>query len=195
MSKLGLGLKVAVVAALTAAVSACVSIPEVTGPYKAGKVTYTLDRSWNDITSVTQQNKGIHLLTLDGPQLNSLYLSEGIKVGQHLARPNSRREKTTPSWRTDMGVLEQVEFVRDSVEAYGYARVEATAPRPVTISGQRGVRFEMTALTSSGLQIKGFGQLVAKDDLAYVAIYLAPNEHFYPVSNASALAAMDSLSL
>ncbi|MEG1452603.1 hypothetical protein [Brevundimonas sp.] len=195
MSKLYKTLKIGAAVALMAAVSACVSITEVSGPLKVGQGTYTLDRSWNDVTSVTSQQKGIRLLTLDGPTLNSLYLSEGLKEGQFLARPNSRREKTTPSWRTDMGVLEQVEFVRDSVEAYGFTRVESASPRPVTVSEQRGVRFDLTATTAAGLQIKGFGQLVAKDGAAYVAIYLAPAEHFYPASQASALAAMDSLSL
>ncbi len=195
MSKLNKSLKMGAALTLIAAVSACVSITEVSGPLKIGQGTYTLDRSWNDVTSVTMQQKGIRLLTLDGPTLNSLYLSEGLKEGQHLARPNSRREKTTPAWRADMGVLEQVEFVRDSVEAYGYTRVESAAPRPVTVSGQRGVRFDLTATTAAGLQIKGFGQLVAKDGLAYVAIYLAPGEHFYPQSQASAQSAMDSLSL
>ena len=195
MSKLNKSLKMGAALTLIAAVSACVSITEVSGPLKIGQGTYTLDRSWNDVTSVTMQQKGIRLLTLDGPTLNSLYLSEGLKEGQYLARPNSRREKTTPAWRADMGVLEQVEFVRDSVEAYGYTRVESVAPRPVTVSGQRGVRFDLTATTAAGLQIKGFGQLVAKDGLAYVAIYLAPGEHFYPQSQASAQSAMDSLSL
>lgn len=195
MSKSKIVLKIASIAALTATLSACVSIAEVTGPYKAGTGTYTLDRSWNDVTQVTMQHKGIHLLTLDGPALNSLYLSEGIKAGQAIARPESRREKTTPVWRSDMGVLEQVEFVKDSVEAYGYERVEIISPRPVTVSGHRGVRFEMDARTVAGLQIKGIGQVVTKDGQAFVAVYMAPVEHFYPASNASAIAAMDSLAL
>lgn len=195
MSKRVNALKLGAMAVAVASLSACVSISEVSGPYKAGNSTYTLDRSWNDITPVRNPVKGMHLLTLDGPVLNSLYLSEGLKEGQHLARPNSRREKTTPAWRTDMGVLEQVEFVKDSVEAYGYNEVVTASPRPVNVSGQRGVRFDIGAVTTAGLKIKGFGQLVSKDGLAYVAIYLAPEEHFYPVSQASAAAAMDSLSL
>lgn len=193
MSKFAKGIKLCAIVALTVSVTACVSITEVSGPYKAGNSTYTLDRSWNDMTSVAAPPKGVRLLSLDGPVLNSLYLSDGLKEGQHLARPNSRREKTTPSWRADMGVIEQVEFVRDSVEAYGYQRVETASPRPVTVSNQRGVRFDLTAATIDGLKIKGFGQVVSKDGLAYVAVYLSPEEHFYPESQASATAAMDSL--
>lgn len=195
MSKTTKGLKLIAIAAMTASMAACVSITEVSGPYKAGGGTYTLDRSWNDVTSVTAPQRGVRLLTLDGPVLNSLYLSEGLKEGQFLARPNSRREKTTPSWRADMGVTEQVEFVRDSVEAFGYERVLTTAPRPVTVSSQRGVRFDVDAVTKAGLKIKGYGQVVSRDGLAYVAIYLAPEEHFYPESRTSALSAMDSLAL
>lgn len=191
--KLSKSLKFVAITALSASMAACVSIAEVSGPYKAGNSTYTLDRSWNDVTPVTANPKGVRLLTLDGPVLNSLYLSGGLKEGQHLARPNSRREKTTPAWRADMGIIEQVEFVRDSVDAYGYQRVETASPRRVNVSGQRGVRFDIAAATVSGLRIKGFGQVVVKDDLAYVAIYLSPEEHFYPESQASAAAAMDSL--
>lgn len=195
MSKLSKSLKIGVTVAAMATLSACVSITEVSGPYKAGKVVYNLDTSWNDMTGVSMQPKGVHLLTLDGVTLNRLYLSEGLAEGQHLARPNSNREKNTPSWRKDMGITEQMEFVSDSVEAYGYGRVEATSPRPVTVSGQRGVRFELSAKTEAGLDIKGIAQVVSKDDLAYVAIFIAPGEHFYPANQASAVAAMDGLVL
>ena len=195
MSKTTKGLKLVAMAALTASMAACVSITEVSGPYKVGNSTYTLDRSWNDMTSVTTPQKGVRLLSLDGPKLNGLYLSQGLKEGEFLARPNSRRERNTPSWRADMGLSEQIEFVRDSVEAYGYERVQTTSPRPVTLSGQRGIRFDVDGVTTEGLKIKGYGQIVTKDSLAYVAIYLAPEEHFYPESRANALAAMDSLAL
>ncbi|WP_297802476.1 hypothetical protein [uncultured Brevundimonas sp.] len=193
MSKLIASVKTAAMVAVVASATACVSISEVSGPYKAGGGTYTLDRSWNDITPVTGHLKEVRLLTLDGPGLNSLYLSSGLKEGQHLARPNSRREKTTPAWRADMGILEQVEFVKESVEAYGYNDVTTSSPRPVNASGHRGVRFDLAAVTTAGLRIKGYGQLVTKDGQAYVAIYLAPEEHFYADSQANALSAMDSL--
>ena len=173
--------------------SACVSITEVSGPYKTGQATWTLDRSWNDVTKVTLQTKGIHLLTLDGPVLNSLYLSRGLKEGDYLVRPERRREKTTPAWRAEMGVLEQVEFVSESVEALGYTRVVSSQPRPVQVAGQRGVRFDLVASTDAGLDIKGYGQVVSKDGLAYVAIYLSPTERYFEQTKASALSAMDSL--
>lgn len=180
-------------AAIALSLSACVSITEVRGPYKTGQATWNLDRSWNDVTQVTFQTKGIHLLTLDGPLLNSLYLSQGLKAGDYLVRPERRREKTTPAWRADLGLLEQVEFVTESVEALGYTRVESAQPRPVQVSGKRGLRFDLVASTDAGLEIKGYGQVVSQDGLGYVAIYLAPSESYFNQSQASALAAMDSL--
>lgn len=187
------GLRIVVIAAMVSALGACVSIPEVSGSLKAGDGTYRLDRSWNDISQVTLQNKGVRLLTLDGPVLNSLYLSAGLKPGHHLVKPQSRREKTTASWRSDTGTLEQIEFVRDSIEGLAYERVETANPRPVSLAGQRGVRFDVTARTAQGLDIKGFGQVVTRGEQAYVALYLAPAEHFFDRSQASALRTMDSL--
>lgn len=183
----------AVMAGMSLLASACVSITEAKGPYKAGQATYQLDRSWNDVTKATFQTKGVHLLTLDGPVLNSLYLSQGLKEGEFLLRPERRRELTTPMWRADMNLLEQVEFVTSSVEALGYDRVSAAKSRPVQVAGQRGVRFDLTAAHDTGLVIKGYGQVVVRDNLAYVAIYLAPDEHYFAESEASVTAAMDSL--
>ena len=157
--------RLGLIAAAGLTLSACVSITEVHGPYKTGDATWQLDRSWNDVSQVTMQTKGIHLLTLDGPVLNSLYLSQGLKVGEYLVQPERRREKTTPAWRAEMGVLEQVEFVSESVEALGYTRVETAQPRPVQVAGQRGVRFNLNGLTEAGLEVRGYGQVVEKGGL------------------------------
>lgn len=165
------------------------------GGYAVGATGGTiLDQPWNDASALQGAGyKKIRLLTLDGLLLNRLYLTEGLAQGEYIVPPAQRREATTPTYNTAMSVTEQVEFVADSVTALGYERVTTTAPRPVTINGQRGVRFDFTAVNPDGLNYKGVGQAVKRDDKLFVAIYLAPEEHYFAASLASATAAMDAL--
>lgn len=164
------------------------------GPYSVGgSPTVTLDRSWNDVSGLwLGKPKKMRLLSLDGLLLNRLYLSEGLVEGDYLVRP-ARREATTPVYAADMSITEQVEFVANSVTALDYERVETAAVRPLDITGQRAVRFELTARTKEGLDVRGLGQVLKRDDKLYVAIYLAPAEHYYQTSLASAEAAMTSI--
>lgn len=182
----------AITLALT--LSACASITLApAGAYKVGSATVALDRNWSDLSPVMAgQPKHVRLLSIDGPLLNRLYLTDGLKPGDFIVRP-ARREATTPVYQADMSVTEQVEFVADSVTALDYQRVETSGLRPVEIAGERGVRFDIQAQTSEGLDIKGLGQAVRRGDRLYVAIYLAPAEHYFAASRASAEAVMDSL--
>ena len=164
------------------------------GSYAVGKSpTVTLDRPWNDMTALwLQRSKKARLLTLDGPELNRLYLTEGLIEGDYIVRP-TRREATTPIYSDTMSVTEQVEFVADSITAIGYERVETSGVRPTEIASARAVRFLISARTTDGLDIKGVGQVLKRDEKFYVAIYLAPAEHYFEASRPSAEAAMTGL--
>lgn len=180
--------------ALAFALSACAAITLApAGAYKVGSATVALDRNWSDLSPVmVGQPKHVRLLSIDGPLLNRLYLTDGLKPGDFIVRP-ARREATTPVYEADMSITEQVEFVADSVTALDYQRVETSSLRPVDVAGERGVRFDIEAQTSEGLDIRGLGQAVRHGDRLYVAIYLAPSEHYFAASLASAEAAMGSL--
>jgi len=179
-----------------AALSACAAITLApAGAYVVGDSAVTLDRNWSDASAaVIGRSKKVRLLTIDGPLLNRLYLTEGLVEGDYLVRP-AQREGDTPIYRTDMSITEQVEFVADSVTALGYQRVETAGVRPVDIQGQRGVRFDIEAQTAEGLNVRGLGQAFKRGDALYVAIYVAPTEHYYEATLASAEQAMSSLTL
>lgn len=186
----------AVLLALATVLSSCSPISLApAGSFQIGKGASTvLDRDWNDISALmSDQTRTVRLLSINGPLLNRLYLSDGLSDGQALVRPVRSREATTPVFRIDMGFSEQVEFVSDSVAALGYERVATEAIRPIEVSGQRGVRFGITAATKAGLDIKGLAQAVVKDDRLYVVLYLAPAEHYFDASRSNAETAMDSL--
>ena len=187
---------VSAVAIAAAALVACSPISLApTGIYKVGgSPSVTLDRPWNDVSALwVGRPRKMRLLSLDGLLLNRLYLSEGLVQDDDMVRP-ARREATTPIYSQDMSVTEQVEFVANSVTALNYERVETSAVRPVEVNGQRAVRFEINARTKEGLDIKGLGQVLKQADKLYVAIYLAPAEHYYQASLSSAEAAMSSTS-
>ena len=180
--------------AATAALSACTTVTLApAGPYAVGKSSgVTLTRAWSDFTPISGLKK-VRLLSIDGPALNRLYLSEGLSTGDYIVQPMNRREATTPVYDASMSVTEHVEFVANSVTAMPYQRVATSAVRPVQINGVRGVRFDIDAATESGLIIKGRGQAVKIDDKLYVAVYLAPGEHYFAESLSAAEAAMDSV--
>lgn len=164
-----------------------------TGAYAVGKDSRTtLNRDWSDATAISGLTK-VRMLTIDGPLLNRLYLSEGLVPGDYLAPPVRKAEATTPTYAAAMSVTEQVEFVANSVEAFGYQRVATSNVRPVTINDQRGVRFDIDTVSPDGLNYKGRGQVVKANDKLYVAIYIAAEEHYFQTSLASAEAAMDAV--
>lgn len=189
-------LTLAAIAAVAMTLSACgpTIVLAPAGSYSVGKggSTTTLNRDWSDATGIAGLKK-VRLLTIDGPLLNRLYLTEGLVDGDPIAPPAQRREATTPTYNSAMSVSEQVEFVADSITALGLERVATSAVRPVTVGGQRGVRFDVEAVNGDGLNYKGRGQAVKANDKLYVAIYLAAEEHYFEASLASAEAAMDAV--
>lgn len=174
--------------------SACTTVTLApAGAYAVGKTSQvTLNRDWSDFTPISGLKK-VRMLSIDGPLLNRLYISEGLVTGDAIVQPGNRKEATTPTYHASMSVTEQVEFVANSVTALSYERVTTSNVRPTQINGQRGVRFDMEAATESGLLIQGRGQAVKNGDALHIAIYLAPQEHYFAASLPAAEAAMDSV--
>lgn len=164
------------------------------GAYRVGSgPTVTLDRPWNDISAIwTDRPAKVRLLSLDGPLLNRLYLTEGLVAGDVLVKA-PRKEARTPVYAEEMSITEQIEFIAESVTALGYERVAASGARPLDLGGDRAVRFDITAQTGEGLDIRGLGQAVKRQGKLYVAIYLAPAEHYFDATLPSAQRSMESL--
>lgn len=175
------------VLALTAALlglSACASVTSApAGPMKLGAGQVTLGREWSDISQIMPaRSKKVRLLSIEGPLLNRLYVTEGLVAGDYMIRP-AAKERPTPTVRADMSLSEQIEFVSDSVSAMDFLRVQTSHPRPMKFGQAPGVRFDIEASTRDGLEMKGLGA-VAKGagGALYVIIYLAPAEHYYGAS-------------
>jgi hypothetical protein len=178
--------KIALIATtiLLLGVAGCVSVTSApAGPMKLGAGQVTLGREWSDISQIMPaRSKKVRLLSIEGPWLNRLYLTEGLVAGDYMIKPVAK-ERPTPTVRADMSVSEQVEFAADSVSAMDYLRVETAHPRPVKFGAAPGVRFDITASTKEGLEIKGVGAVArgGKGEL-YVILYLAPAEYYFDAS-------------
>lgn len=164
----------------TSLLAGCAGITKApAGPAKVGSTQVTLGRDWSDVSALmVGRSKKVRLLSLDGPLLNRLYVSDGLTPGDYLVKPVAK-ERPTPVVRADMSVSERIEFVVDSVSAMGFQRVEAGKPRPAPVGGHPGVRFDLTAKTSEGLDLAGSALAAEAGGKTYVVIYLAAAEHYY----------------
>lgn len=152
------------------------------GPLKVGKASVTLGREWSNVSAIAPaRSKKIVVLSIDGPALNRLYVSDALNAGDYLVRP-ANKETPTPVIRADMSASERMEFVADSVAAMDYQRVEILRPRPGNFKGKSAVRFDLTAQTSDGLEISGTALVAEQAGRIHVILYLAPAEHYFGAS-------------
>ena len=175
-------LKVSVVL-LALALSACATVVSApAGPYKvASGYTVDLGRQWSDMSgAVLNRGKKVRMLSIDGPLLNRLYLVDGLAPGEFIVKPVSKQQPT-PTYRSGMSPTELVEFVADSAAALDYQRVETSGLRPVSFAGGDGIRFDVAAQTSGGLEMAGTALVAERDGKLYVNLYMAPKEHYYGV--------------
>lgn len=189
---------VAVIGASVAILAACGSGPRLVpaGKLAFGNASVTFGRDWSDIGVLSYHKaKKVRILSIDGPGLNRLYISDGLTSDDPLMvspTAGDRKNAPAPRGKKDMSLSEQMEFVATSLNVLEYQKVETDNPKPVTVGDSRGVRFEFTAKTSDGLDIKGVAQAVSKGGLNYYIIYLAPAEHYFDARLKDALAVMDS---
>ena len=163
------------------------------GQLKVGKSSVTLGRDWSNVSAIAPaRGKKIYVLSVDGPALNRLYVSDALAPGDYLVRP-ANKEHPTPVIRADMSASERMEFVADSVAAMDYQRVQVVRPRPAKFKGQTAVRFDLTAMTSEGLEISGTALAAEQAGRTHVILYLAPAEHYFDAGLAEVEAIIGSV--
>jgi hypothetical protein len=168
-------------ASLVLTLAACTTVSDApTGSYAVGNAYQVmLGREWSDVSAALGVHQpGVRILSIDGPLLNRLYLSEGLAPGASLVT-STVAEKPTPVYKADFSPQETVEFVADSVTALGYAQVATANLRPAKFGDADAVRFDITARTAEGLDIFGAGETAQKNGKLYVILFLAPSEHYF----------------
>jgi hypothetical protein len=169
------------VAGLLLALAACASVSDApSGLYSVGGAyQVTLGREWSDVSAVFGvRQPGVRVLSIDGPLLNRLYLSEGLAPGASLVA-SQVKERPTPVYKADFSPQETVEFVADSVSAVGFVEVSTGNLRPARFGDADAVRFDITAKSTDGLDISGSAETAVKGGKLYVILFLAPTEHYF----------------
>jgi hypothetical protein len=158
--------------------SACGGASAVTGPFKVGAAyTVTLGKTWSSVPRLNL-NREVKYLTIDGPLLNNFYLTEGLAVGRSVVR-TTQKSRPMPIVRPNMTETEMVEFVVDTVAAFGYEGVNSADLRPGRFGSVEGVRFDLTAKTDEGLNLSGTAQVAEVNGKIHVMLFVAPSEHYY----------------
>jgi len=159
-------------------IAGCATGRLVNGPVENAGATITLSREWSDITFLlpSPRPRNVKLLSIDGPQLNRLYLA-ALRPGESLLRPRDR-DTPRPTYHADMSDTELVEFVVDCV-AQEYQSPEAGALRPQNMGAVPGVRFDIATRTAEGLDISGTALVARQGERLHLLLFLAPTEHYY----------------
>ena len=95
------------------------------------------------------------------------------------ADPNTRKDKF-PRYREGMTANDVMEFVVDSMAAGGGGAVEASGLRPMAFGSHDGFRFEMTLITTDGLDKDAIvaGTVIGKK--LHLIIYSGARMHYFP---------------
>lgn len=188
-------LKSALIGLSMFALSACITGPQLApaGLYDAGSYQVRLATDWNAIAVKTGNNKNGHLLTLDGPALNSVYLFSDIKEGDSLIKERNK-ENPVPTFDPALFELELVEFVTDSLQkGSGLGSIQTRDIRPDTFAGNDAVRFDFTGVDQSGLNISGEALLAVADDTLDALLFMAPTEYYFEKDRANIDAIFNSV--
>ncbi len=127
--------------------------------------------------ALTSQRTG-KFLTIDGPDLNLLQLVAALKDKQSLIKERSK-DNPVPKYRTDMSQTEIVEFVTDTLATLGYQNLSTQALRPSAFGTLACVRFDLSAQTPDGLNIKGTALFAQRNEKLNLIVYLAPEEYYF----------------
>jgi hypothetical protein len=161
--------------------ASCATVSDApTGAYKVGEAyQVTLGREWSDMSALLGvRQKGVRILSIDGPLLNRLYLSEGLSPGDALIQ-STVKERPTPTYKADFSPQECVEFVGESLSALNYDKVETANLRPAKFGDADAVRFDLTAKTKEGLDMSGSAEVSQKGGKLYLILFIAPTEHYF----------------
>jgi hypothetical protein len=176
--------RLAAVSLLAIGLAACATITAVpAGPLSVkNEYSVTLGRMWSDVSVVLPgRQPKVRVLSLDGPFLNRLYVSQGLSAGEGLLK-TVHKEQPMPAVRAGMSASERMEFVADSMSAMGYQKVETAHPQPAKFGADNAVRFDLTAVTPAGLEMKGTALIAEAGGKIYVILYIAPGEHYFEAS-------------
>lgn len=174
-------IKLAVITAVGFALTACATGPKLApaGAFVTQTYSVPLKQDWTAFSIKTGKGKKAHLLSVDGPALNSVYLFSDLKEGDSLLRER-KKEEPVPKYNADMSELEQMEFITDSLEkGMGLVNLITSDVAPDSFNGNDALFFNMSGVTDGGLNMSGSALVSQADEGLNIVFYLAPSEHYH----------------
>lgn len=110
----------------------------------------------------------------------------------HLALDKIKR-KNLPRYTSGSTQLEHIDFLKASMNLFGYLDVTATNVRPATVGGKTGTQFGLTGQYPNGLNLQGDSLMVESEKGLNIVLYVAPAHHYYNKYKADADAIMTSM--
>ncbi|QIL21240.1 hypothetical protein [Thermomonas sp. HDW16] len=135
------------------------------------------------------------LWTIDGPQLNSLYLVPNVREREFifLGERQTKRRPDGAFYHRGMRPDELRDLIADGMRAAGAVNVVVTNLRPVDFGGREGLRFEMSMDNEAGLKYRAMAAAFEHEKGLALALFYAPVEYYYPRDEAKVNAMLDTL--
>ena len=138
------------------------------------RVTPTMD--WNRFYD---RMLGVELWTINGPRLEAIRLYHGIRDERGLLHQD--RDANLPQYRAGMTSHEIAEMVLDTYSRSGASRVEMKGLRPVPFGDLSGFRFDLSYVSSAGLEYRGVAAgAPTEDDRLLLILFTAAAPHYFP---------------
>ena len=135
------------------------------------------------------------LWTIDGPQLNSLYLIPNVREREFifLGQRQTKRRPDGAFYHRGMRPDELRDLIADGMRAIGAVNVVVTNLRPADFGGREGLRFEMAMDNEAGLKYRAMAAAFEHEKGLALALFYAPVEYYYPRDEAKVSAMLESL--
>lgn len=140
----------------------------------------------------------IELWTIDGPQLNSLFIVAKIKPGEQVLRASGKQSKSRPDgawYRQGMRPDAVRDTILDAMRAQGWDDVDSSNFRPHQFGDVPGMRFDVRQTSGDGLIYGGSVAAFEHDGMLNVLYWYAPLEHYHPRDVAAVEQMLDAVRL
>jgi hypothetical protein len=137
------------------------------------------ESNWTDISGPSRMpHRSVHLLTIQAPALQRLYLVGDLPAGESMVAAPSRRQDAVV-YRSDLSRTELVEFVSANLSALGFVRIEPRNIRSAVLGGANGVRFDARMQTTAGLDYSVMALAAQSDGRLRLILFTAPDEFYF----------------
>lgn len=135
------------------------------------------------------------LWTIDGPQLNTLYLIPSVREREFifLGTRQTQRRPDGAFYHRGMRPDELRDLIADGMRATGAVNVVTSNLRPVKFGDREGLRVDMTLDGASGLKYRAMAAAFEHEKGLALALFYAPAEYYFPRDEAKVNAMLNSL--